>query len=97
VAEDMGCRRMLWPIPFALSQAVRDDEERQRLLGQAQATIGYIVERISDSSCGQRFSTRHLFRRFFTCRPAHDRRSRCGRAVVQIRAQFAEKLCSYHY
>ena len=48
IAEDMGCRRMLWPMLFALSQAVTDNEERQRLLGQAQATIGYIAERIGD-------------------------------------------------
>jgi len=34
--------------PFALSQAVTDSEERQRLLGQAQATIGYIAEHIGD-------------------------------------------------
>ena len=48
VAEDMGCRRMLWPILFALSQAIADSEERQRWLGQAQATIGYIAEHIGD-------------------------------------------------
>jgi predicted ATPase/class 3 adenylate cyclase len=48
VAEGMGCRRMLWRILFALSQAVTDNEERQCLLGQAQATIGYIAERIGD-------------------------------------------------
>jgi hypothetical protein len=48
VAEEMGCRRMLWPILFALSQAVTGEGERQRLLGQAQATIGYIAEHIGD-------------------------------------------------
>jgi len=48
MAEEMGCRRMLWLILFALSQAVTDNEERQRLLGQAQATIGYIAEHIGD-------------------------------------------------
>jgi tetratricopeptide (TPR) repeat protein len=48
IAEDMGCRRMLWLILFGLSQAVTDNEERQRLLGQAQATLGHIAEHIGD-------------------------------------------------
>jgi class 3 adenylate cyclase/tetratricopeptide (TPR) repeat protein len=49
VAEEIGCRRMLWLILFALSQAAADSEERQRLLAEAQATIGYIAEHIGDS------------------------------------------------
>ena len=48
VAEEMGCRRMLWPILFALSQVVADSKERQRLLAEAGATIDYIAEHIGD-------------------------------------------------
>jgi class 3 adenylate cyclase/tetratricopeptide (TPR) repeat protein len=47
-AEEIGCRRMLWPILFALSQVATDNLERQWLLAQAQATIHYIAEQIGD-------------------------------------------------
>ncbi|MCB0212681.1 MAG: AAA family ATPase [Anaerolineae bacterium] len=46
-AEEMGSRRWLWPILFALSQLEPDPTEAERLHQQARDIIGYITEHTS--------------------------------------------------